>query len=280
MIPRRLDPRRFDAAGRTDVGGVRQTNPDAFGEYADGSLRVFVVADGMGGHAGGETASRLAVEAVREVFGSAHGGVDARLRAALEAANGRVHQAQLEDPRLAGMGTTGVALGFGPDGAWVANVGDSRAYRMRSGSLEQLTRDHSVVAELVRRGYITAEQAAVHPRRNEVLRSLGTEASVDVDLDPVQVAPEDVFLLCSDGLSGVVSDAEIASLVVRQPAADAARALVEAALLAGGPDNVTVQIVRAPAHAFETAPAPRTRAAAIVAGAVLLALAIGWVLLR
>jgi protein phosphatase len=280
VIPRRLDPRRFDAAGLTDVGAVRQTNQDALGECADGPLRAFVVADGMGGHAGGETAARMAVETVQAVFGSAPGGIDARLRAALEAANAAVYEEQLRNPRVAGMGTTGVALGFGPDGAFVANVGDSRAYRMRSGSLVQLTRDHSVVAELERRGYITAEQAAVHPRRNEVLRSLGTEESVDVDVDPVEVAPEDVFLLCSDGLSGVVPDAEIAALLVRQPAGDAARALVEAALAAGGPDNVTVQIVRAPAHAFAPAPRARARVVAIAAGALLLALAIGWVLLR
>jgi protein phosphatase len=280
VIARRLDPHRFDAAGLTDVGAVRQTNQDALGECADGALRVFVVADGMGGHAGGESASRMAVEAVQAVFGSAPGGLGERLRVALETANQRVYEEQLRNPRLAGMGTTGVALGFGPDGAFVANVGDSRAYRMRSGSLVQLTRDHSVVAELERRGYITAEQAAVHPRRNEVLRSLGTEESVDVDVDPVEVAPEDVFLLCSDGLSGVVPDAEIAALLVRQPAEDAARALVEAALAAGGPDNVTVQIVRAPAHAFAPAPPPRARAVAIAVGAVVLALAIGWVLLR
>jgi protein phosphatase len=281
VIPRRLDPRRCDAAGRTDVGAVRQTNQDAFGECAQGELRAFVVADGMGGHAGGETASQMAVETVQAVFAEAHGGVGDRLRTALETANERVYEEQLRNPRVAGMGTTGVAIGFSPEGAFVANVGDSRAYRMRSGSLEQLTRDHSVVAELERRGYITAEQAAVHPRRNEVLRSLGTEARVEVDVDPVEVAPEDVFLLCSDGLSGVVSDAEIAALLVRQPADDAARALVEAALLAGGPDNVTVQIVRAPAHAFAPAPAPalRARAVAIGVGAALLAL-IGWVLLR
>jgi protein phosphatase len=281
VIPRRLDPSRFDAAGRTDVGAVRQTNQDALGECAAGGLRAFVVADGMGGHAGGETASRITVETLQAVFAEAGGGVGERLRAALETANRRIHEEQLRDPRLSGMGTTGVALGFGPDGAFVANVGDSRAYRMRGGSLQQLTRDHSVVAELERRGYITAAQAAVHPRRNEVLRSLGTEESVEVDIDPVEVAPEDVFLLCSDGLSGVVPDAEIAALLVRQPAEDAARALVEAALAAGGPDNVTVQIVRAPAHAFEPPPAPalRARAVAIAVGAALLAL-IGWVLLR
>jgi len=255
-VSRRVDPRRFEAAGLTHKGVVRESNQDALGESSaqDGELRAFVVADGMGGHAGGETASRLAVEAVQEVFASTEGAVDARLRAALIAANERVHETQLGDSRLSGMGTTGVAFGFGPDAGFVANVGDSRAYRLRSGTLEQLTRDHSVVAELQRRGFITAEQAKVHPRRNEVLRSLGTEATVELDLDEVDIAPEDLFLLCSDGLSGVVPDPEIAALLSRQPAEDAAQALVAAANENGGPDNVTVQIIRANAEAFEDAP--------------------------
>ncbi len=252
-MSRRLDPRRFESAGLTHKGIVRETNQDALGEGSggDGRLRAYVVADGMGGHAGGETASRLAVEAVEEVFGSSEGRVDERLLAALQAANERVFETQLDDSRLSGMGTTGVALGFGPEGAFVANVGDSRAYRLRSGTLEQLTHDHSVVAELQRRGFITEEQAKVHPRRNEVLRSLGTEAHVDIDLEEVEVLPDDLYLLCSDGLSGAVPEAEIAALLERQPVEDAAQALVDAANGHGGPDNVTVQIVRVSAEAFE-----------------------------
>ncbi len=248
-MSRRLEPQRFDAAGCTDTGLRRRNNQDAFGECAskDGQLRAFVVADGMGGHAGGEVASRLAVEAIAEVFAAGDGPVPDRLRAALEAANDRIHQTQLRDAKLMHMGTTGVAIGFGPDGAWVANVGDSRAYRLRRDRLEQLTRDHSVVAELQRRGLITAAEALVHPRRNEVLRSLGIEATVAIDVDEVDVAPEDLFLLCSDGLWGVVEDAEIASLLARQPLEEASRTLVDAAIELGGPDNITVQIVRAPA---------------------------------
>lgn len=245
----RLDPQQLEAAGRTDTGVLRQSNQDALGECAaqDGELRAYVVCDGMGGHAGGEIASQLAVEAVQEVFSGHDGALSERLQAALEAANERVFQTQLRDANLMGMGTTGVVLGFGPAGAWVANVGDSRAYRMRSGRLEQLTRDHSVVGELQRRGFITLEEAKVHPRRNEVLRSLGTEATVEIDVDEVEVAPEDVFLLCSDGLCGVLEDAEIAALLVKQPLEEACRVLIEAANELGGPDNITVQIVRVPA---------------------------------
>lgn len=248
-MSRRLDPQRFDAAGCTDTGLRRRNNQDAFGECAskDGRLRAFVVADGMGGHAGGEVASRLAVEAITEVFVGGDGAVPDRLHAALEAANDRIHQTQLRDAKLTRMGTTGVAIGFGPDGAWVANVGDSRAYRLRSGRLTQLTRDHSVVAELERRGLITAEEALVHPRRNEVLRSLGLEPTVEIDVDEVDIAPGDRFLLCSDGLWGVVDDAEIALLLARQPLAEAGRTLIDAANERGGPDNITVQIVSAPA---------------------------------
>ena len=143
------------------------------------------------------------------------------------------------------MGTTGVALLLEPDGrAWVANVGDSRAYRLRDGRLEQLTLDHSLVAELVRRGMLTAEEAQVHPRRNEVLRSLGVEAEVSVDVTAVDVQAGDQYLLCSDGLSGVVDDQEIAAVLIAEAPADAVRRLVDAANERGGPDNVTVLIAR------------------------------------
>jgi protein phosphatase len=279
----RLDARLLDSAARTDVGAVRRTNQDAVGESAagDGAWRVFIVADGMGGHAGGETASRLVVETVQELFPGAEGPVETRLRACIDAANRKVYETQLRDARLAGMGTTGVALAVGPDGACIANVGDSRAYRLRDGRLTQLTDDHSVVAELQRRGFITAEQALTHPRRNEVMRSLGTEARVDVDVDPVEVAPDDLFLLCSDGLCGVVPEAEIQELLALRPLDAAAVALVGAANRHGGPDNVTVQIVHVPAPAVAAESGGRgRRTALLLAGAALLVLAVGWLLLR
>lgn len=279
----RLDARLLDSVARTDVGAVRRSNQDAVGEAAaaDGAWRVFVVADGMGGHAGGETASRLVVETVQELFPASEGPVDTRLRTCIDAANRKVYETQLRDARLAGMGTTGVALAVGPDGAWIANVGDSRAYRLRDGSLSQLTDDHSVVAELQRRGFITAEQALTHPRRNEVMRSLGTEERVDVDVDRVEVAPDDLFLLCSDGLCGVVPEAEIEELLALRPLDAAADALIAAANRHGGPDNVTVQIVHVPTPAVGEAAGARSRSTALLlAGAALLGLAVGWILLR
>jgi protein phosphatase len=235
---------RCESASGTDVGLVREQNEDAFGEASVDAGRLFVVADGMGGHAGGATASRLAVGTIEQVFAETGGATPERLRSAVEAANRCIHEQSRSDRSLAGMGTTAVALAIEAGRAWVANVGDSRAYRLRRGDFEQLTRDHSVVAELVRRGLLTDAQARVHPRRNEVLRSLGSFPEVEVDLDEVELSPGDVFLLCSDGLSGVVDDAAIAARRAGASPADACQALIEAAIGQGAPDNVTVQVVR------------------------------------
>jgi protein phosphatase len=281
----RIDPARIEIASLSDTGRQRYDNQDSFGEgYARSGARWIMVADGMGGHAGGATASRVAVETVSSVVSSSQDTPDAALRAALEAANRVVHDEAQRNERLAGMGTTGVAALFSPDGhAFVANVGDSRAYRMRDESFEQITLDHSLVAELHRRGMITAEEALVHPRRNEVLRSLGVEPEVQVDLHQLDLRPGDLFLLCSDGLSGVVRDAEIAEVMHREAPAQAVQALVDLANRRGGPDNITVQIARIPEA--ESAPQPgadrppaRSLAIALVAMAV--AAMLVWTLLR
>jgi protein phosphatase len=196
-----------------------------------------------------------------------------------------VHDESQRNEALAGMGTTGVAVLFSPDGlAFVANVGDSRAYRMRDGALEQITFDHSLVAELQRRGMITEEEALVHPRRNEVLRSLGVEPDVEVDLHRLDLQPGDLFLLCSDGLSGVVRDAEIAEVMHREAPVQAVRTLVDFANSRGGPDNVTVQIARIPMPEAEPASGVehsqvRALTLALVAVAVVLALVLVWALI-
>jgi protein phosphatase len=242
-----FDPAQIESAGLTDVGQMRTSNQDALGEFRSPASRLLIVADGMGGHRGGQTASRVAVETIEQVFRSAEGAPGQVLRSAFEAANERVHGMASQDPELLGMGTTGVALLFtGSEQAWVAHVGDSRAYRMRNGALERLTQDHSVVEELQRRGIVTPEEAAVHPRRNEILRSIGVEPDVEVELQCVLVEPGDLFLLCSDGLSGVLSDQEIADVLAREEPDRAVRTLVALANARGGPDNVTVQIARVP----------------------------------
>ena len=283
----RFDPEHLEVASLCDIGRQRTSNQDACGEVRSAAgARLLVVADGMGGHAGGETASRLAVETICAAIAGSRQAPGEALRAAFEAANRAVHAAAQRDARLAGMGTTGVALCFSPDGAaYVANVGDSRAYRLRAGRLEQISSDHSLVAELQRRGLLTAEEALVHPRRNEVLRSLGVEPDVQVDLHELACAAGDVFLLCSDGLSGRSRDAEIAELLARDVAVEAARGLVELANRRGGPDNVTVQVARIPAPERESSaasgggPAPRQLPVWLLACAMaasLLALALWW----
>jgi protein phosphatase len=230
----------------TDVGRQRSSNQDCCGMAVapgDGA-RLWIVADGMGGHAGGEIASRVAVDAAIATFSAGGDDLAERLRAAIVAANRAVLTAAQQNRALTGMGTTAVALAVAGESLCIANVGDSRAYRVRRNRIEQLTQDHSVVAELVRRGHLSEDEAMLHPRRHEVLRSLGFEWDLDVDVDPAEAAAGDTFLLCSDGLSGVVDDAEIAALCAKRRPSEAARALVDAANARGGPDNITVQVVR------------------------------------
>ncbi len=246
------DPEHFVAGGMTDIGQVREVNQDYCGEFADPAhtRRLFIVADGMGGHLGGEVASRMAVETAAEVFESGGDDPAALLRIALETANQRVHAAAQNDMELAGMGTTGVCLLFEAGGrGWVAHVGDSRAYRLRGDSFEQITEDHSVVGALIRMGHITEEEARMHPQRNEILRAIGTNEDVEVQVTPLDIQPGDRYLLCSDGLSGLVLDADIAEVMARQEPEDAVRTLVQMANLEGGNDNITVQVVSIPGDA-------------------------------
>jgi len=250
-----IDSSLIESASLTSIGQVRTTNQDFFDEFKrPNGDRLLVVADGMGGHRGGATASRLATETIGAVFeqSSAEPSSDI-LYDALAQANERVHQTSLEDPELRGMGTTIVSLLFDAEGlVWVAHVGDSRAYRLHAAGMEQITQDHSVVGEMVRRGLITSAEAEVHPRRNEILRSVGVEETVEIDVAQVVAAPGDFFVLCSDGLSGQVSDDEIAEVVQSTPPEIAAQQLVDLANERGGPDNVTVQIALLPSADAQT----------------------------
>jgi serine/threonine protein phosphatase PrpC len=228
------------AAGLTDTGRRRRQNEDAF--VCDPPL--FAIADGMGGAQAGELASRLAAAAIEEAAEALHG--EEEVVGAVRTANARIFQRSLEDPAVAGMGTTAtvVLVDEAAGALTVAHVGDSRAYRYREGALEQLTIDHSLVGELVRSGRLTEDEAAVHPHRSVITRALGTEADVEVDTRAVDVAPGDLVLLCSDGLSAMVRDDEIAR-VLEAAGGDPHRAaadLVTAANAAGGEDNVTVVV--------------------------------------
>ena len=226
------------SAGLSDTGRKRRQNEDAY--VCEPPL--FAIADGMGGAQAGEVASGLAAAAFEEGAAAIHGedGVATLVRAA----NARIFERAVHDPTVAGMGTTAtVAVVDESAGTMtLAHVGDSRAYRYRGGALEQLTTDHSLVGELVRSGRLTEDEAAVHPHRSVITRALGTDADVEVDTLTVEVVPGDLVLLCSDGLSAMVRDEEIARVLEATGASprEAGEALIAAANAAGGEDNVTV----------------------------------------
>jgi protein phosphatase len=233
---------------------------DAQRQAAKGVL-IFV-ADGMGGHAAGEVASQMAAETVRRVYYEHDGSPPAALRQAFEQANRAVHAAAQDDEHLRGMGTTCTALAIRGAEAFTAHVGDSRLYRLHEGTLRQLSEDHSLVAEMLRGGLLTEEDARHHEDRNVITRALGLHATVDVSVSstamPVQAG--DRFVLCSDGLYDLVEDHEIADAMREAPPHEASARLVDLANARGGYDNITVGVVRIDARPAATRPAaPDTR---------------------
>jgi protein phosphatase len=225
-----------DFAPATDPGRKRRQNEDAFVVRPP----LFAIADGMGGARAGEIASALAAGALNDA--EAVGGGLERVRQLVQEANRRVHERASSDPSTSGMGTTMTVALVEPSGdITFGHVGDSRGYVLRGDTLEQLTDDHSLVAELVRRGELSARDAEIHPQRSVITRALGTDPDVDVDVFSVTPEPGDIYLLCSDGLSDMVS-AEAIEQIVREHRTDlkrAAKALVEAANRGGGDDNIT-----------------------------------------
>ena len=224
-------------AGVTDPGRRRRRNEDAYVCQPP----LFAIADGMGGAQAGEVASGLAAAVLEEATGDERG--EERVSSLIQEANRRVFQRSHEDAATSGMGTTmTVALLDNSDGTIAfGHVGDSRAYRVRGGELEQLTDDHSLVGELVRSGRLSPEEAESHPQRSVITRALGTEPDVDVDTFTVEAEPGDIYLLCSDGLTDMISTRDI--LVAVEDSRDldeAARSLVDAANGGGGEDNITV----------------------------------------
>jgi PPM family protein phosphatase len=235
---------RLSSFAGSDVGRMRSGNEDS---YFCGRT-VFAVADGLGGHQGGEVASAAAVEALGAVDGRQFPEPAEAARALAEAireANTAILDRAAGDPELWGMGTTVTAAAVaGERFLQLAHVGDSRAYLLRDGTLDQLTTDHTVVGELVRRGRLTPDQAAVHPERSILTRAVGLDPRILVDTpDPVDLQPGDRLLLCSDGLTEAVDDDRIAELLAAADGGDACQALIDAANAAGGPDNITVVVV-------------------------------------
>lgn len=246
---------RLTCAALTDPGRRRENNEDSFCVRED--LGLFLVADGMGGHVGGEIASKLAVDEIERrvaaTAGPAPGSVEEpragrdpgpRLNAAFVRANRALADRMAADASLHGMATTAVALLAGGRSAALAHVGDSRAYRYRSRGLARLTRDHSWIEDQIRSGVLTPDAARRHPWRHVVTRALAGTPDVDVEVVDPALEPDDRVLLCSDGLSSVVSDAGIAAVLEEaRPPADLCAELVRLANAEGGPDNVTVVLV-------------------------------------
>jgi len=232
----------------SDPGRVRTENQDALAVLENTSgERLILVADGMGGHRGGETASKICLRIVERVFREPHGTPEERLRRGLELANEEIYSHALANPELKGMGTTAVVALLAPDrGVSIAWVGDSRCYRLRDGGLESLTRDHSLMAEWIAMGVISPDAAQTHPRRHELTRALGQSPDVTVDVLATDLRHGDRLLLCSDGLHGGVADRALKHALAHGTPDEAARALVDAANANGGSDNVTVIVATLP----------------------------------
>ncbi|MBU2601627.1 MAG: Stp1/IreP family PP2C-type Ser/Thr phosphatase [Actinobacteria bacterium] len=225
------------SSAATHLGLVRRQNEDSYVVTED----VFAVCDGMGGARAGEVASEVACRVLQGV--SAEAGVEG-LRNAVNEANRLIRDCGAGSADLSGMGTTLTAAIASAERLTIAQVGDSRAYLMRSGALSQITDDHSLVAQMVRHGQLTPEQAAVHPHRSIITRALGTEAAVSPDFFEVELAHGDRILLCSDGLSGMVPEDELSRILAEEATPRAvARSLIEAALRQGGEDNITAVVL-------------------------------------
>ncbi|MEB2314008.1 MAG: Stp1/IreP family PP2C-type Ser/Thr phosphatase [Sorangiineae bacterium] len=249
---------RIEVAGQTDVGRKRNHNEDNFAILAEYGL--YVVADGMGGHASGEVASKMAVDTLQEFFAAtaddpertwpykmdrSKGYEENRLITGIKLCNLRIYEQAQRNSKQRGMGTTLVALFAVEDGVYVAHVGDSRVYRVRNEKIEQLTEDHSLLNDYKKMKKLTEEEIAAFPHKNVIVRALGMKDTVKVDTRFEAPRAGDTVLLCSDGLSGPVTDEKILEIVLTAPdLPSAANRLIEAANENGGPDNVTCVLAR------------------------------------
>jgi PPM family protein phosphatase len=244
----------IDLANLSDVGCQRDNNEDSYSywEPADEAQferkgRLVIVADGMGGHEGGQEASRIAVEAIEEVYDtSAENDPQLRLIEGFRAAHERIRECSLRRPELLGMGTTATAIVLLGHRLYYAHVGDSRLYLVRGSNISRLTHDHTYVGRLVQNGLITSEEAEIHPQRHILTAALGAGAEVEPEFPerPVPLEKDDVLVLCTDGLWGLLSEAEMFETVNSSLPAEACRILIDRAKLRGGPDNITVQVLR------------------------------------
>jgi PPM family protein phosphatase len=249
---------RIEVAGETNVGRKRNHNEDNFGIMVEYGL--FLVADGMGGHASGEVASKMAIDAMQDFFAQTQddpertwpykmdrskGYEENRLITGIKLANLRIYETAQREARKRGMGTTFVGIFTANDGVYVAHVGDSRVYRFRDNKLEMLTEDHSLLNDYIKMKRLTAEEIANFPHKNVIVRALGMKDTVKVDTRFEVPQLNDLYLLCSDGLSGPVTDPEMAQILGEHSDIQVATSkLIERANENGGPDNVTCVLVR------------------------------------
>lgn len=235
----------------TDRGLVRSDNQDSLLVYrSDDALFLkrkgilAVVADGVGGEIGGKKASETAAEIIRQHYIEASSDAISSLSQAFEIANSAIFTLSLSNEHYRGMATTCTALVLKDDGAYIAHVGDSRAYLFRNGELTQVTNDHTLVEDLVREGLITKEQARNHPQKNVILRALGSKSTVDVERHSIEIMPDDIILLCSDGLYNMISHEEISSVLASFTVEEGGLKMMEMAKQMGGTDNISLIIIR------------------------------------
>lgn len=236
---------KVQCVGQTDVGLKRSNNEDAFLVRPD--LGVCAVADGMGGAAAGEVASRIFVETVQEVFSGAwlREEMAEHVKQSFTLANRRIRDHIADNPAHVGMGCTAEIIAWAGDDIVIGHVGDSRTYRLRQTELKQLTQDHSLVQEQINQGLISAEEARTHPMRHVIMRAVGTKDAIELDILKGKALAGDIFLLCSDGLTDMVNDADIQHAINGEgDLSSLAEKLIALANTAGGKDNVTVALVR------------------------------------
>jgi|JI10StandDraft_1071094.scaffolds.fasta_scaffold26700_3 serine/threonine protein phosphatase PrpC len=250
------------SCGITDIGRKRQRNEDSY--LVNDKIGLYIVADGMGGHAGGEFASKIAVSTVEEIIrgedrvksnvpnntyldgdqSNAEGQEQDRLKDAINRAGNMIVRRAFEDPELKGMGTTSTVMFVSLDKAYIAHVGDSRAYCVRDGEIVQITEDHSLVHEQLKSGLITEEEAKTHQLKNIITRSVGVQEEVEVDTIVWKIQPGDSYLLCSDGLSNMMNDDEMQDIINKFDVEQGARELVDLANSRGGEDNITLILLK------------------------------------
>lgn len=239
------------AVGKTDVGNARENNEDGYYLQNDDGLKLFIVADGMGGHNAGEVASSLAIRSVVDYFEKNYKYIIKDdfeiiefIKKAMTEGNSEVFKKATLDESMSGMGTTLTLLLIENNKYFIGHIGDSRVYLIREGKIRQISNDHSLVAELIRQGSITENEARVHPQRNIITRALGTGNDIEIDIVFDDIKPGDIILLCTDGLTNMLTDQEILDIINESPWESACERLIKAANDKGGYDNITVVVVK------------------------------------